>query len=72
MYLVLDVASELDKIWLEWNCQFEIIHSVHHDGMWSRLLRVDDEEWADVKWPAKEDMPKEIYWLGLCNEYERE
>ena len=72
MYLVLNVDSEIDEIWFEWDCQFGVSYLVDHDGTWSLVLYVIDEEWADVEWPAEEDMPEEIYWLGLCNEYELE
>lgn len=72
MYLALDVDSVMDEIWFDWNFQFIIIFFVLHGGMWSLVLQVDDEEWADVEWLSQEDMLKEVYWLCLCNEYELE
>ena len=64
MYLVLEVDSQIDEIWFEWDCRFEVINSVDHDGMWSLVLYVIDEEWAHVEWPTEKDMLEKIYWLG--------
>lgn len=41
-------------------------------GMWHLILHVNDEEWADVKLHAEEDIPKEVYYVGLCKDKDLE
>lgn len=36
--------------------------------MWHIILHVNDEEWADARLLAKEDIPKEVYYAGLCKD----
>lgn len=36
------------------------------------ILHVNDEEWVDVKLDTKQEIPKEVYYVGLCKDEDLE
>lgn len=68
MYLILDVDSEIERLLFEWDFQYAAVCFVEQCGMWSLILHVNDEEWADMRLLDEENILEEVFDLGLCND----
>lgn len=57
MCLVFELDSEIEEVRFNWDFQFDVPFSTIQGGMWSLILHMSDEEWADMRMPSK-DIPK--------------
>ena len=67
MILSLELASEIKEVSFR-DFQIEVLFSEVHGDTWSLLLRIKDEEWADIILPDEEDLPEYVYHLEFCSE----
>ena len=67
MILSLELDNEIREVSFS-DFQTEVLFSEVHGDTWSLLLRVRDEEWADITLPKEEDLPEYIYHFEFCSE----
>ena len=72
MYLVIEIDPKVQFMRFNWKFHYEVMLDCRDAIIWHIVLRVDEEEWMDVKLPRNCNLPDEIYWFNLCNEEELE